>query len=121
MQDILKRIEASVEPGTIIPKPAATGEFVVKGWGTRRGERALIYTIPNHKNPARPYAKGITVPEWQLAYEQLLKTGEFSRAWFNEAMPACAKEGGCNFTTIGGIFQFLGVAEYQRGTYRRTP
>lgn len=68
---------------------------------------------------SKPYQKGITSSEWRLAHEQLARTGEFSRAWFNETMPACAKEGGCNFTTIGGIFQLLGEAEYQRGIYRR--
>jgi hypothetical protein len=32
-------------------------------------------------------------------------------------MTACAKEGGCNFTTIGGVFEVLGYAKYERGMY----
>jgi hypothetical protein len=27
-------------PGTVIPKPEATDEFTVKGWGKRNGETA---------------------------------------------------------------------------------
>jgi len=119
MQDILGKIEAAVAGGTVIPKPEARGDFVVKGWGTRRGERALIYTIPNHKTPTRPYQKGITVSEWQRAFDCLIANGEMSRSWFERSLPACAKEGGCNFTTIGGIFELLGHARHERGVYRR--
>ncbi len=93
-----------VAPGTIIPKPQARGDFLVKGWGMRRGQRALIYTIPNHNNPAKPHQKGITILEWQQAFEQLMTTGELSHSWFKASMPGCYKEGSCNFTTIGGIF-----------------
>ncbi len=112
---------ARIEPGTVIPKPRAKGEFVVKGWGTRRGERALIYRIPNNKNPGRPYEKGITVSEFEQAYEKIMTSGEFSSRWFNENMNECSKEGSCNFTTIGGIFQLLGLAGYNLGVYMRTP
>jgi hypothetical protein len=84
------------------------------------GRRALVYTIPNHKNRTKPYEKGITVPEWDQAFEHLTDTGDFSRSWFEQSMPACAKEGGCNFTTIGGIFELLGYATHEWGTYRST-
>ncbi len=117
--DIISLLEKNIIPGTIIPKPREKGNFVVKGWGTRRGDRALIYTIPNHKMPSKPYEKGITASEWREAFDKLLGTGEFSRQWFKQALPACAKEGGCNFTTIGGIFELLGYAEYKPGTYMR--
>jgi hypothetical protein len=118
MKTILAEIERKITPGTIIPKPQARADFIVKGWGVRRRERALIYTIPNHKTPAKPYQKGITLSEWVQAFEHLTDVGHFSRAWFERSMPACAKEGGCNFTTIGGVFELLGYSPYDHGTYR---
>jgi len=107
-----------LQPGTVIPKPKATADFRIKGWGKRRGEVALTYWVPNHKAPSKPLVKGITVLEFSRAYEQLLKGAQFTRRWFNANLGACAKEGSCNFTTIGGIFELLGVAHYDRpGTY----
>lgn len=118
-KNIIDMIEQQIKPGTDIPKPEATGKFSVKGWGMRRGERALIYYIPNHNNPGYPHQKGINVPEWEMAYNQLLQANEFTKKWFSKNMPACDKEGSCNFTTIGGIFVLLGLAKYvERGVYR---
>jgi hypothetical protein len=97
-----------------------SGRLHRQGVGSPAGERALIYTSPNHKAPTKPYQKGISVSEWVQAFEQLTNAGDFSRSWFERFMPACAKEGGCNFTTIGGIFELLGYAAYDRGTYRIT-
>lgn len=120
MNDILDRITKEAIPGTVIPKPEARSDYIVKGWGKRRGESALIYKIPNHKAPMQPYEKGITESEWKKAFCQLMTTGNFSHAWFKSAMPACAKEGPCNFTTIGGIFGLLSLAKYhKRGEYRK--
>jgi hypothetical protein len=109
-----------LKPGTTIPKPQATADFLIKRWGgTRRGETALIYTIPNKTDPNRPYEKGIATTEWIQAYKCLAEKGEFTRRWFDQFLPACAKEGACNFTTIGGVFVLLGYANYERGVYRR--
>jgi hypothetical protein len=119
MKTIFEEIEKKIAPGTIIPKPRARAAFIVKGWGMRRAERALIYTIPNHRTPTKPFEKGVTVSEWFKAFERLSNAGHFSRSWFELSMPACAKEGGCNFTTIGGVFEILGHATYGRGTYQR--
>ncbi|HRY71209.1 MAG TPA: hypothetical protein P5159_23935 [Phycisphaerae bacterium] len=102
------------------PEPQAKADFVVKGWGTRRGEDALIYTIPNRKNPTKPSENGITVSEFEAAFAQLKSSGQFTRAWFNSELPACAGEGSCNFTSIGGIFELLSLARYAgRGVYER--
>ena len=121
MHDVIDRIEKKATSGTVIPKPEARGDFVVKGWGKRRGERALIYTIPNHRNQAYPYEKGVNESEWIEAFDQLTTTGEFTRPWFERAMADCNKEGSCNLTTIGGIFELLGDAKYhERGAYRKT-
>lgn len=121
MKDIVREIEKAIRPRRTIPKPQARDDFIVKGWGVRRGERALIYTIPNHKTPTKPYEKGLTASEWVKAFDHLMATGEFTRSWFDRSMPSCAKEGGCNFTTIGGVFELLGYAAYHdRGAYRAT-
>ncbi len=124
MHDVIDRIEKKATPGTVIPKPKACGDYVVKRWGKRRGERALIYTIPNQTHPqpnqAHPHEKGVNESEWIEAFDQLTTTGEFTRLWFETAMADCNKEGGCNFTTIGGIFELLGDAYHERGVYRKT-
>ena len=79
----------------------------------------MVYTIPSHseKEP-KPYQKGVTFTEFFRAYTVLQETGEFTRQWFRDNLPECNKEGGCNFTTIGGIFELLGLCEYaDRGRY----
>ncbi len=108
---IVDDIKAKISQGTIIPKPR--GEVIVKGWGKRRGESALIYKIPNNKNPNKHNEKGITESEWDIAYNQLKETGALTRQWFNETLQDCKDEGSCNFTTIGGVFVKIGLAEYK--------
>jgi hypothetical protein len=118
---IADRIRINIKPNTVVPKPEATADFIVKGWGKRRSQPALIYRIPNHVDASRPYEKGVTEHEFEAAYNELMRSGFLTREWFNNALAACAKEGGCNFTTIGGVFQLLGIAEYStRGSYART-
>jgi len=115
---ISDQIKNKISPGMVIPKPVARADFIVKGWGKRRGEPALIYQIPNHNPFGRPYEKGITISEFEMAYQQLDATGFFTRKWFQANMTACDKEGSCNFTTIGGIFKLLGYARYTQGAYK---
>ena len=92
----------------------------MKGWGVRAHQEALLYLIPNHKNPPRPSEKGITVAELTASYERLIDEGEITRAWFDEYLTRCSREGGCSFTSIGGILSLLCVARYaERGVYRR--
>ena len=119
MCGIIDRLEAEIAPGRRIPRPETDREYRVKGWGTRRGERALIYFIPNGKDGSKPHQKGVTVSEWKEAYERLVSKGELCHSWFKSALPACHREGSCNFTTIGGVFELLGLAERAgRGAYR---
>jgi hypothetical protein len=115
---IVEQIKAKVKPGVVIPKPEAKSDFIVKGWGKRRREEALIYFVPNHKNPDKPYQKGINNSEWDKAYSRVMSGEDFSRQWFEKNMTACSDEGDCNFTTIGGIFQLLDLVDYDRGVYR---
>lgn len=118
---VFDRIVAAVLPGTTIPKPHATQHVQLKGIGQRRGEDALIYSIPNHNDPSHPYQKGVTRSELEQAYCELRRSKSISRAWFNREMQAAAAEGGCNFTTIGGLFQLIGTARYSSiGKYEWT-
>lgn len=118
---IIERLRRIAPPGTIIPKPQPNGSFFVKGDGMRRGEYALIYTIPNHSSPLKPYQKGITVTELENSYERLINAGKLTRPWFKRNLPECDKEGPCNFTTVGGLFVLLGKARYEgRGLYQCT-
>ena len=116
---IVSRIRAEILDGTRVPKPKAES-YEIKGWGFRRKEPALVYFIPNRRKPENPWEKGITETEFVEAYDRLCEAGEFTRKWFNISIPKCAKEGGCNFTTIGGIFDLLGEASYSgKGVYER--
>lgn len=117
---LIDRILSEIKPGTEIPKPAARAPFRFKGEGHRRGERALVYTIPNHNPSHRPYEKGVNASELECAYRERIDSGRLTRKWFNQQLSKCAREGPCNFTTIGGLFELLGEAEYaKRGVYRR--
>lgn len=115
--NLFQEIREKIPSGTVIPKPESKADFIVKGWGVRRGEPALIYTIPNHSNPSKPYQKGVTISEWQKVYDHILGGGIFDRDWFIKHLPKNAKEDPCNFTTIGGIFQLLNLVVYERGKY----
>ena len=115
---IIDRIRDEIVAGMVIPKPCAKADFIIKDWGKRMKRPALVYKIPNHKDPERPYQKGITEKEFEEAYKQIEATGKLTREWFNNNLSACAKEGSCNFTSIGGIFELLGIAHYsKRGVY----
>jgi len=117
--DVIEEIVAKFVKGTKIPKPSTKLDYLVKGWGIRRGEKALVYFIPNHKNPKKPYEKGITISEFKIALERIQNEEDLTRKWFKENLIRCNKEGDCNFTTLGGIFQKLGYVEYiGNGVYK---
>lgn len=117
---VIDRVFKIAPPGTVIPKPFATGQFCVVRKGKHRRARALIYSIPNKKRPRCPYEKGVTASEFKKAYNQLINTGQLTRRWFKKKFPACEAEGSCNFTTVGGLFILLGRAIYAtRGVYHK--
>lgn len=121
---IADKIRALAEQsiGIEIPKPVAKAPFRIKGIGKRRREEALTYLIPSHSPRTSHYIKGITLSEFEKAYSELISSKKLTRKWFNLELQDCAKEGACNFTTIGGIFQLLGLAKYkERGIYVHTP
>jgi hypothetical protein len=117
---ILDELFAKFGIGTEIPKPAANAPFRIVRAGTRKGERALIYSIPSRTHPDRPFEKGVTESDLECAATELERSGQFTRAWFNTHLVRAAKEGGCNFTTLGGLLQLLARARYaERATYVR--
>ena len=118
--NIVSRIRKEIPEDEVIPKPETSNPYTVKGWGRRRGEPALVYRIPNPGNPKYPYEKGITETEFELAYGELNRSGEFTHRWFKQELVGCHKEGSCNFTSIGGIFELLGVGAYSgSGAYKK--
>ncbi len=79
-----------------------------------------MYSIPTRSSGRKPSTKRIKISDFQAGYDVLVKTGEFTYSWFKDNLPDCAKDGSCNFTTIGGIFELLGEAQYaDRGVYLR--
>ena len=120
-EELIEKVK-SFPSGTIIPKPQSENEFTIKGLGRRRNEEALIYKIPTNKPDKYPngHEKGITFKELYSSYITLQETSRFERKWLADTFPKCVQEGPCNFTTIGGIFELLGVAQYDKpGCYRR--
>lgn len=106
---IFDAIENVVDPGMRIPK-VRDREIFVKGIGIRRGYEAVIYYIANKNNPYKPYEKGINRLEFEKAYKHLLVEGRITRRWFEEKLTQCSYESGCNYSTMGGIFELIGVA-----------
>ena len=106
MIDIIEKINRVALPGTVIPKPR-TKEHLVKEWSISAGERALVYTMPNKNNPDKLDSKLIKESDFRKSYYQLTTYGTFTKQWLKLNLPVLAKQG-CNFTTIGGIFELLG-------------
>lgn len=120
-EELTQKIKA-LSVGMVIPKPESEKNYTIKGLGESRGEEALVYKIPknNPEKHSKESEKRITFTAFYKAYTVLQETSQFTREWFNESLPECAKDGGCNFTTIGGIFEMLGIASYSEpATYIR--
>lgn len=80
----------------------------------------MDYTFPSKSHPNKPNQKAITEREFIGCEEILRIRGELRRSWYKEEFPKISNSRPCNFTTIGGIFINLGLAEYaRRGIYRR--
>ena|ERR1035437_936397 len=119
MQDIVALLK-SLPVGTRIPKPEAVGEFRIKGWVDSPDGEALAYKIPSHAIPPRPRSKTVSTRRFKLSFERLMTTGELTRSYFKTTATKKTDEGGCNFTTVGGLFCLLGFAEYAgNAAYRR--
>ena len=117
---IIERIKKIARPGTKIPKPKSTEEYIIVRWGKSRGEEALVYQLPMKPTSKKPSEKRLTISAFKKGYEVLIHKGEISYSWFKKEFPNLEKDGSCNFTTLGGIFALLGEANYEHsGIYKR--
>ena len=120
MEDIIETIKKRLPPGTVIPKPESVSEFRIKDWKGEGDDEELAYIIPSHADPPRPSSKRIPSRRIRASFARLMSTGELTHVWFTTTAKNGKVEGGCNFTTVGGIFCFLGFAEHAgRGRYRK--
>jgi hypothetical protein len=76
MKTILAEIERKITPGTIIPKPQARADFIVKGWGVRpartRPARLYLGRPPAEERRTRPTERRVgdrLVPPGRVARE----------------------------------------------------
>ncbi len=110
---VIDRIVDEIAVGKKIPKPRGNTTFEGVG-ATRSGERSVRYKINGTS------VKSVTESQLDSAFAQLHASGELTRPWFNDAFPVAARQT-CHFTTIGGLFVLLGVAERsQPGVYTLT-
>jgi hypothetical protein len=113
MLDIFQETVKAFPRGSKLP---GTG-YTIKGPGKRHGGEAIVYLVPNRKDPDKPFQKGFAASELRRAYQRLLSSGEFSRAWFESEMKECAKGAPCNFLAIGAAFVGLKLANKERGMF----
>lgn len=92
---------------------------MIVGWGTSRGEEALIYELPRGQASKKASQKRIPTSVFSCAFDTLVRTGQITRPRFRATFPEHEADGSCNFTTLGGIFVLLGDVCYaERGVYR---
>ena len=112
---IIEYVKA-IPKGTQIPKPESDEIYTVVGLGKSRGEPALVYQIPGKSKST----KRVPLSAFKWADEQLVTTGKLVHSDFTDAFPKVDNDGGCNFTTLGGVFVLMGDAFYEtRSVYRR--
>ena len=73
----------------------------------RKKNKAIIYSIPNRKNPRTPNFKGFQSKEADEAWAQLIKRKKISRKWFERYLPELVSEGPCYWSAFYGIICYL--------------
>jgi len=118
---IIELIKSKVPPGTIIPKPQSKKVYPVTGWKhNRQGKEVLEYSIPTKSGTGKQQKKTIFSEVFEAAYEALCSKRDITKDWLANTFPKVNAAGGCNFTTLGGIFEILNLVERAgRGVYRR--
>ena len=97
---------------TPVPKPK--GKTVLT-MSDKIGQDRFQYTLGQDRK------KSISFATLFRCYERLMTDGEFTRQWFETEFEAEHSSSPCNFTTIGGIFVKMGIAEYfGNGIYKLT-
>ena len=112
MEEIIQMIieNPNINVGINIPKP--------------ENRPCIIICIQeNNENCFLKYSTGnsgkiVSKAEFRGAYK-VLETCCFTKKWYTENFHKQSKNKSCNYTTIGGIFILLGIAEYiPKGKYR---
>ena len=84
----------------------------------------ILYIHEDNENNFLKYSTGnsgkiVSKAEFREAYQRLLDNHNFTKLWYIDNFPIKAKNSGCNYTTIGGIFILLGIANHIRnGRYQ---
>ena len=112
MNNIQHRVEQLVREQAVVPKPLSSGTCRLLRIGESRGARALVYELPKRPESKRASTKRIPLSVFEECADRLSDTGSFTRTWFAEHYPKLESDGTCNFTTVGGILQLLGLALY---------
>ena len=101
-----------LKPGACIPKPESRERYQFLGWVRVGGDECFAYSVANK-----------AIPKWWIrdCLTELMQTGELRTKWFRKTFYGSKDLGGCNFTTIGGLFTMAGVARRAaRGLYLRS-
>lgn len=88
---------------TPIPKPK--GETILS-MSDAIGQTQFQYMFGQERK------KSVTFATLFRCYKKLTADGEFTRRWFSTEFKAEHASSPCNFTTIGGIFVKMKIAEY---------
>ncbi len=96
---------------TPIPKPKGTTSIV----NADLEENRFQYEFGRNRRKSIPFTT------FFACYRKLIEYRELARKWFANEFPAEYSSSPCNFTTIGGIFVQMKIAEYggnNSGVYR---
>ena len=101
---------------TQIPKPE--GGFVkIVNIGVTKIAGVFYDAFQYEMSDEKSYRKYVSYNSFFESYNRLETTGSFNREWFKNKFSNEYKGRPCNVTTIGGIFVFLGIAEYRNNEY----
>ena len=112
MCKLLRDVERLVQDQKVVPKPQSPETYRLVSIGESRGARALVYELPKRPGSKSVSTKRIPLSAIEECASRLLETGSLTRTWFVEHYPKLEKDGTCNFTTVGGVLQLLGLARY---------
>lgn len=117
---ILERIRNTVKPGTEIARPHSTKTFTVVRWSKVHGEPAMVYRSPMKPGTRMFLEKRIAASMFTRCFEELARSGEITKPWFEQSFPDLKTGQNSHFTALGGVLELLGEARYVRpGVYKR--
>ena len=89
-------------PNTEVKKPNSIA--YTDGWS--ENAEGLRYKFGSMRT------KIVRVKLFEMALVELRATSQLTRGWFKTTFPKEQKSAPCNFTTIGGVFELLGLVKY---------